>query len=113
MKMKINVFGKKRTTEDGKKFYTYFSRLTKKDGTDVVVEVKFREEVGAPKKVPCTIEFDRKLGNFSEKEITYDVLDSVTGEVLETKTTVRKVLWISDTNMAETEYIDTSMEDFV
>lgn len=101
--MKINVFGKKRTTADGRNFYTYLSTLKKKDGTEVTCEVKFREECGNPKKLPCTIEFSKNDANYSEKESIYK-----DGDV--EKTTLRKTLWVS--NYTESEYIDTSMNDF-
>ena len=102
--MKINVFGKKRTTEDGKKFYTYLTKLSKKDGTEVTTQVKFREECGNPKKVPCTIEFDKKNANYSETDDYY--IDENDVEV----PFVRRELWI--TNYTESDYIDTSMDDF-
>lgn len=106
--MRINVFGKKRTSKDGRSFYTYLSTI-KKGGIDTTVEVKFREEVGNPKKVPCTIEFDKKLANYSEKEDSYTIKNDDGTE--ETKTIVKRVLWISDINMIESEYIDESMND--
>ena len=66
IEMKINLFGKKRTTRDGKKtFITYFSTLTKKDGTEMKVNVKFREEAGQPEHLPCVIEFDKQNANLS------------------------------------------------
>lgn len=103
--MKINVFGKKRTSKDGRTFYTYLSTLTKKDGTEVSVEVKFKEDAGNPKNVPCTITFDKKDANYSEKVETY--LD----ENMEEKETTRRRLWVN--KYTETPYIDESMDDFV
>ena len=102
--MKIDVFGKKRTTKDGKKFYIYSTKLKKKDGTEVYTQVKFREECGNPKKVPCTIEFDKKNANYSEhNEIYADAEGNIVNNI-------RRELWIS--NYTESDYIDTSMDDF-
>lgn len=102
--MKIDVFGKKHTTEDGKKFYTYLSKLKKKDGTEVTAQVKFREECGNPKKLPCTIEFDKKDANYNEIEDSYVAEDGTEVPIL------RRVLWVS--NYIENEYVDISMDDF-
>lgn len=103
--MKINVFGKKRTSKDGRTFYTYLSTLTKKDGSEVSVEVKFKEECGNPKNVPCTIEFDKKDANYSEKVETY------VDDNMEEKETTRRRLWVN--KYTESTYIDESMNDFV
>ena len=104
-KMKIDVFGKKHTTEDGKKFYTYLTKLKKKDGTEVTAQVKFREECGNPKKLPCTIEFDKRDANYDEYEDSYFSENGTEVPIL------RRVLWVS--KYIESEYIDTSMNDFV
>ena len=104
--MKAEIFGKKRQTEDGKKFYTYLTKLKKKDGSEVTVQVKFREECGNPKKLPCVINFDKKDANYNERTETYT--DSETGEE---KTVTRREMWV--TNYTEHEYIDKSMDDFI
>lgn len=102
--MKINLFGKKCTTKDGKKtFFSYFATLTRKDGTEMKVNVKFREECGQPKTVPCVIEFNKKTGNLSTETYEKEV-DGL--KVEETK----NVLWISA--FKESEYIDKSLDDF-
>lgn len=103
--MKIEIFGKKHTKEDGKKFYTYLTKLKKKDGTEVTAQVKFREECGNPKKLPCTIEFDKKDANYNEIKDNYVGEDGIEVPIL------RRVLWVS--NYIEKEYVDTSMDDFV
>lgn len=102
--MKAEIFGKKRQTEDGKKFYTYLTKLKKKDGTEVTAQVKFREECGNPKKLPCTIEFDKKDANYNEIEDSYVTEDGIEVPIL------RRVLWVS--KYIEKEYVDTSMDDF-
>ena len=102
--MKINLFGKKRTTRDGKKtFITYFSTLAKKDGTEMKVNVKFREDAGQPEHLPCVIEFEKQDANFSDETYEKEV-DGV--KVTESK----KVLWVN--KFIEHEYIDKSLDDF-
>ena len=102
--MKINLFGKKRTTRDGKKtFITYFSTLTKKDGTEMKVNVKLREDAGQPVNLPCVIEFEKQDANLSDETYEKEV-DGV--KVKESK----KVLWIN--KFLEHEYIDKSLDDF-
>lgn len=102
--MRVDVFGKKGTSKDGRAFMTYIGKLTRKDGEVVTCTIKFREEVGNPKKVPCTIEFDKKAANYSEKEVEYEK-DGLM------ETAVRRTLWIQG-DYAELEYVDTSMDDF-
>ena len=102
--MKINLFGKNRTTLDGKKsVVTYFSTLTKKDGTEMKVNVKFREDAGQPEHLPCVIEFEKQDANLSDETYEKEV-DGV--KVEESK----KVLWVS--KFLEYEYIDNSLDDF-
>lgn len=102
--MKINLFGKKRTTRDGKKtFITYFSTLTEKDGTEMKVNVKFREDAGQPEQLPCVIEFEKQDANLSDETYEKEV-DGV--KVTESK----KVLWVN--KFIEHEYIDKSLDDF-
>ena len=51
--MELTVFAKKRTTTEGKRFYTYLTQLTRKeDGEHVSVQVKFPEGL-APKADDC------------------------------------------------------------
>lgn len=105
--MKLNLFAKKRTTNDGKKtFYTYLSTVTRKDGTEIPVQVKFREACGQPRGEDCplVIEVDKKACNLSTKEI---ITDKDTGEV---KTTHR--LWVSEWRLAGA-YVDNSMDDIM
>lgn len=102
--MKITVFAKKRTAGDGKVFYNYLSTLTNKNtGEETVVQVKFRQECGAPDphKCPRVIEFDKKAANLSKH--------SYTTEDGETRT--RSELWVSAWKDAG-EYVDNSMDDF-
>ena len=60
--MQVTIFAKKRNTKEGKVFYTYLTKLTKKDGTEVTASVKFRDECGSPKPDHCP------CNNLLEKE---------------------------------------------
>lgn len=106
--MKLTIFAKKRTTEDGKKsFYTYFTKLNKKDGTEITSSVKFREDCGQPdgKACPMNIVVDKSDANFNEKGITYEDKDGNVQDAIE------RVLWISDWKEGE-PYVDTSLDEF-
>ena len=103
--MKITVFAKKRTTNDGKKdFYTYLSKLSKKDGTELTVSCKFPDEI-KPKaeECPLNIEFDKSSANLDHKT----EVDKETGEVYE-----RNTLWIKKYEKSKDKYVDKSLDDF-
>lgn len=106
--MQIAVFGKKRTTKEGKSFNSYFSTLTKKSGEEVKCTVKFREDCGAPelKDLPMNIVFEQKDGNLSSKK--YTVLDENTGEMIE-KTGF--TLWLNGWREGD-PYVDHSLDEF-
>ena len=101
--MKITVFAKKRTTEEGKKFYSYLSKLTKKDGTVITASVKFPED-DTPKadEFPLNIEFDKKNANLSTGSYLKD-----NGEEVETYT-----LWLKKFEPSKEKYVDTSLDEF-
>lgn len=101
----ITIFAKKRTTIDGKKFYTYLTRLNKKDGSEVVASVKFREECGSPepKTCPCFINIPDGGCNYSVRPY----IDEASGMELMSST-----LWVNEWEPGRS-YIDTSMEDFI
>lgn len=102
--MKLTLFAKKRTNKEGKHFYTYLSKLTKKDGNEITVSVKFRESCGSPKgdECPCNILVTKKDCNLSEN--TYVLED--TGEIATSYT-----LWVNNWTMGE-KYEDDSLNDF-
>ena len=97
--MELTVFAKNRTTKEGKPFQTYFSKLTKKDGTEITTELKFRDECGAPKKFPCNIIVEKQDCNLAEKPVTYE------------KDAIQRRLWISKWSEGS-EYVDHSLDDF-
>lgn len=102
--MEIAVFAKKGNTKEGKTFYRYLSTLKRKDNSEQLVAVKFREDCGQPKaeKCPMNIKFEKKDGNLSKREY----LDEATGEVREAFT-----LWISKWSEGK-PYEDHSLDDF-
>ena len=101
--MKIAVFSKRRTGKDGRTFWSYFGRLTKKDGTEVPVNVKFKgDEADIPMYFPMNIIFEKKDGNLSQQNYT----DEKTGEQR-----VSYTLWLNRWTCEE--YEDSSLDDFI
>lgn len=100
----ITVFSKKRTTKDGKKFDTFITRLSKKDGSNVVVSVRFPED-NKPNAIECPMNIEVPNGkmNLSTRTIT----DETTGAVIESRT-----LWVKEWTKSDTPYVDTSLDDF-
>ena len=106
--MKATIFAKKMTSKDGRQFNRYITTLKKADGTEVTMNVKFREACGEPKdSCPCNIVFDKENANFREK--LEQSQDKETGEA---KEAVSRTLWISAWEYGE-PYVDTSMDEFV
>ena len=95
----LTIFSKQRTSKDGKKFMTYFTKMPNEDTS---IKVKFRQVCGAPE-CPANIDLRQKGCNMSTEPYT----DSVTGESKESR-----VLWISEWEMSPNEYHDSSMDDY-
>ena len=103
--MKILIYAKKRTTSEGKTFYSYLTKLvSNKTGETVTASVKFAE-CDAPKAdmCPCYIEFDKANANLDTKER----IDEETGNAFTSKT-----LWIKKYNLSAEKYVDTSLDEF-
>ena len=102
--MEITIYAKKRTTADGKTFYSYLSTLTRKDGTKQTVSVKFRDDAGNPKpeNCPMNIKFDRGAANM----VTRDFTREDTGE-----TGISYTLWVSRWEHGA-PFVDHSLDDF-
>lgn len=105
--MKVLIFGKKRQTKDGKAFTAYVSKLPKKDGTDLTVGVKFREECGSPKleECPLYIEVDKKDANLDSKT------REITTEDGEIKDVMSYTLWVQKWERSPEKYEDHSLDD--
>lgn len=107
--MKVTIFAQKKETKEGKKFTTYLGKINKKDGSTDTIEVKFREECGAPdaKKCPMIIEVDKNSGsNVSEKKVKY------TDEVGEEKEATRRSLWVAAWSESDEKYVDHSLDEY-
>ena len=104
--MLLNVFAKKRTGKDGKVFYNFLSTLTKKNGEQETVQLKFREDAGLPNasKCPMTIEVDKSKANLTKKMVTVEK----NGEEKEIE---QRTLWISEYEY-KGDYVDTSLDEY-
>ena len=102
--MEITIYAKKRTTNEGKAFFSYLSTLTRKDGTKQIVSVKFRDDAGKPKpeNCPMNIKFNKGDANL----VTSDFVREDTGEVCLSYT-----LWVSRWDQGA-PFVDHSLDDF-
>lgn len=102
--MEITIYAKKRTTKEGKTFFSYLSTLTRKDGTKQTVSVKFRDDAGNPKpeNCPMNIKFDRGAANMTARAFTRED----TGE-----TGFSYTLWVSRWEQGA-PFVDHSLDDF-
>lgn len=102
--MELAVFAKKRTSNEGKTFYSYLTTLRRKDGTLQTVAVKFRDECGHPKpeNCPMNIIVDKSHANISTKEFVRED----TGEI-----GLSYTMWVSAWKEGA-PYVDTSMDEF-
>ena len=108
--MQLTVFEKTKHTKEGKPFNTYFSKLKKKDGSEITAELKFREDCGVPKDFPVNIIVDKSNANFSEKDVTVVSKDEAGNE--EERVVTQRRIWIKEWNYSDDEYVDHSMDDF-
>lgn len=100
--MRLEVFGKQRTNNDGKPFTTYLSRITNmKTGEIIPVQIKFRIDVEVPKKLPIVANIDKKNANLVKEN-----WENEQGE-----TGVKHVLWVSEVKSYE-DYFDHTLDDF-
>ena len=106
--MKVVIFSQKKKTKEGREFNTYLATLTNKDGEEVKIEAKFREECGAPdpKKCPIILEVEKSAANISKKKEIYK------DELGEDKEVIRRRLWISRWSESDEKFVDHSMDDF-
>lgn len=102
--MKITVFCKERTGKDNNKFLTYLSKLIKKSGEEVTVQLKFSEECGKIKKenCPCIIEVDTSDCSYSERKVIKD-----------DREIINRVLWINKYTKTDEKFVDTSASCFM
>lgn len=100
----LTIFAKKRKSDDDKTFYSYLTRMNKKDGESITVSVKFRDECGhpSPSKCPCNIVVDKSNMNMATSK--YKRED--TGEE-----SISYTLWIEKWEEGK-PYVDTSLDEF-
>lgn len=101
--MELTIFAKKRTTKEGKLFYTYLTQLIRiEDGEPVTVQAKFPEGL-APKADDCPLNIivDKEKANLAIKE-----LETEDGEI------TSRTLWIKEYTISEYPYVDTSLDDY-
>ena len=102
--MEITVYAKKRSTNEGKTFFTYLSTLTKKDGTEQVTQVRFRDECGQPNPARCPMNIIIEKGNANMTTRTYTADDGTVG--------TSYTMWVS--NWSEgAPFVDHSMDDYM
>ena len=100
-KIQMTIFAKSRDTQDKKrKFTAYNGRLTRKDGVEISVGVKFRQPANGPDKdeCPCNIIFDVEDANLQTRHDDDKKRDYYT-------------LWITKYDFGE-PYEDHSLDDF-
>ena len=102
--MEIAIFAKKRTNKEGRVFYNFLSTLTRKDGTEQPVTVKFGGDAKEPRPEDCpmNIVFNREDANAAKRTYT----DSQTGELK-----VAYTLWLKAYTIGEA-YVDHSLDEF-
>lgn len=101
--MELTVFAKKRTTTEGKRFYTYLTQLTRKeDGERVSVQVKFPEGL-APKADDCPLNI---IVNKEKANLAVKKLGTENGEI------ISRTLWIKEYTISKNPFEDTSLDDY-
>jgi len=112
--MEITIFAKKRMTREGKPFYSFLSTLKRKDGTDLVCTVKFRDEAGSmpkPEQCPMNILVDKTKANLATRKFDRQVTDPETGEIT-TEQGQSYTLWVSSW-LPGGPYEDHSLDDIL
>ena len=103
--MQIAIFAKRQTSNDGRPYVKYLSRLTKKDGTELTAVVKFRDPCPKPDPdiCPINIKFDKGDANFSTKNrVNEDTAEIITAHTL----------WVTKWEIGA-PYVDKSLDEFV
>ena len=106
--MKITVFSRKAKTHDGRAFNVFVSSLTKNDGSNQYVTVRYsgkdKNKNFDSAKCPYIIEFNKEDANLATRTFT----DKKTGETRKNFT-----LWIKDYTESPETYVDHSLDDFI
>lgn len=109
--MEIAIFAKRLQSTDGRIFYKYLSTLKKKDGTELKVQIKFRQDCGNPKgeECPMNILVERDHANLSFERYSASETNPETGEVTITEKQV-PVLWVNAWKKGKV-YVDHSLDE--
>lgn len=100
--MLLTIFAKKRTTAQGKPFYTFLTQLTRKTGETETAQVKFPQNLApSVEDCPLNIEIDKTKANLSTKKVNTD-----RGEV------ISRTLWVKDYAVADIPFEDKSLDDY-
>lgn len=100
-KLNLTLFGKRRQSSDGKPFISYLATLTKKNGEELTVSVKFKTDVRPPE-CPANIVVDKSDANLAKRKY----IDAKTGEEKDAYT-----LWVTKYENGEI-YVDHSLDEF-
>ena len=101
--METTIFAKKRTTKEGKSFYTYLATLTKKNGEEVKCSVKFAEgKDPKPTECPLNIIIKQEDANLSTKRGTKE----------DGTEWVSQTLWVKDYEVSQNVWVDDSLNEF-
>lgn len=101
--MELTIFAKKRTTAEGKRFYTYLTQLTRKeDGEKVSVQVKFPEGL-APKADDCPINI---IVNKDKANLAVKKVETENGEI------TSRTLWIKEYVTNDNPFVDSSLDEY-
>lgn len=100
--MKVTVFRKVANAKDGRKFDAYSTKLTKKDGSEVYCNIKFKKSCTIPSEFPVNILVDKSAAN----------LASVKATTADGEDYTRFTLWIDAYTLDSEKYVDHSLDDF-
>lgn len=104
--LKTTVFAKKKFRKDGKPFYTYFGRFTKKDGTEFNASIQFYEPAKAPEPSACPLNIEFVAGvDGSRKDEPYTANNG------ETRT--RTIIKLTRYDVSAEPFVDHSMDDLI
>lgn len=101
--MTLTIFAKKRKTKDGKEFPIFITRMTKKDGSELVANIQFVDcDKPKPNACPLNIDVEKTDANLTCRTVTTD-----DGNVYENNT-----LWVKAYSESKEAYVDHSLDEF-
>lgn len=91
----ITVFGKKKTTKQGKEFMTYFTKRG-----ETFYNCSFVKECTPPTELPCNIDLERGKCFFKEETVTGD----------DGREFQKKTIFVKEWKYSDTPYVDESAD---